>query len=568
MNTTIDLPVILLLFSPLAAAIISICGKFIPSRYTEWPGFIVWIAGSITALAAAFPVIASGATLQYSLGGWAEPLGISLEITGLTWIATLTDIIIASSAWLCTRRSGQSTPLFYFFFFMALFSLQGVLCTRDIFNLFVWFEVLSLSSFVLISYDRSLISRIAAFRYLLISSMSILLFLIGVWILYQLFGELGLVQIGIKARALRTGGSPPSYSRAAGAAAGLITAGILTRAAIIPFHTWLPDAHSAAPYQVSALLSGFVIKAPMLALWRIFDAFSFPELLDLLIWIGGICALWGVLAAMVQRDAKKLLGYHSVSQMGYIIAAFGAGSRLGRTAALFYIIAHALFKSLLFLSVGRVTVGVGSRDVYAIRGGARRFPADTFFFIIAAASISGIPFFAGFTGKILVTESLYGHPVSYMLLAAGVGTAASFFKLARIFTGKPSPEEPSPGEHGSVQEEDTKVSVSAFIGMSIVAAGCIILGAFPGIVDRGIESLATGSTRMLKASFIDWYSLSHLKKASFSIGSGFLLSFLLVSGPGRSLSHIVRGLKTGLNGSLRLILLGFLVLIIFTALSY
>ncbi|MDY7030057.1 MAG: proton-conducting transporter membrane subunit, partial [Spirochaetota bacterium] len=192
MNLHTELPVLLILFSPLLAAVISLAGKYLPSRYSELPAFLIWLLGSLLALRLSLPAVIAGGSLQYSLGGWAEPLGINLEVNGLTWIATLTDVLIASAAWLCTRKYREFNSLFYFFFFMALFSLQGILCTRDIFNLFIWFEVLSLSSFVLISYDRSLVSRLAAIRYLLISSTSILLFLVGVWVIYRLTGVLSL----------------------------------------------------------------------------------------------------------------------------------------------------------------------------------------------------------------------------------------------------------------------------------------------------------------------------------------------------------------------------------------
>jgi len=557
MNLHTELPVILILFSPLLAAIISLTGKLFPPRYSLVPAFLVWLGGSLAALAAAFPSIAAGTVLQYSLGGWAEPLGISLEVNGVTWIASLTDVIIASAAWLCTLRQDKFNALFYFFFFMALFSLQGVLCTRDIFNLFVWFEVLSLSSFVLISYDRSLTSRLAAIRYLLISSMSILFFLIGVWILYRLFGVLSLKDIAVQAQQLNADGIHSHNRPAMGLAIALITAGILTRAAVVPFHTWLPDAHMAAPYQVSALLSGFVIKAPMLALWRISAFLDFPLLLESLIWVGGVCALWGVIAAMVQKDAKKLLGYHSVSQMGYIVAAFGAGGADGRSAAIFYIIAHALFKSLLFLTVGHVTSSLGTRNVYTLRGAARLFPGTTILFFIAAASISGIPLFAGFAGKILVAKSLYGHPAYVLLLLAGIGTAASFIKLSRIFFGKPS----------AAALKDP-LTVSGYIGMGLLASGCLLLGLFPHSFHQTILSLIGNTSIHISDVLTGWYSPYNLVKAGISIGAGFLVSQVLVSKPGRALSLRIRDLSVGLDGSLRLLTAGFILVILYGAAFY
>ncbi|MDZ7792730.1 MAG: complex I subunit 5 family protein [Spirochaetia bacterium] len=578
MNPQSELPVLIILFAPLIAAILSLVGKFLPPRYSITPAFLVWLGGSLWAIYAAAPAILYGQSLEYSLGGWAEPYGISLSINGLTWIATLTDIVIASAAWLATRRYTRFGALFYFFFFMALFSLQGVLCSRDIFNLFVWFEVLSLSSFILISYDRSLSSRLAAIRYLLISSLSITFFLIGVWILYRLTGSLALTEIAEGLQSLNSAaetrafaGAPPfaRVQSAAGLALALITAAILTRAAVTPFHTWLPDAHTAAPYPVSALLSGFVIKAPMIALWRIFELIEFPQLMEGLVWLGGVTAVWGVAAAMLQKDAKKLLGYHSVSQMGYILAAFGIGGVLGRSAALFYIIAHALFKSLLFLTVGHVTTRVGTRNVYKIRGLRRFFPFYTIAFLIAAASISGLPLLAGFTGKVLVSEALHSHPAYLMLLAAGVGTAASFVKLSAMFFGKASDAHLLILESRPADDRGSKTAAGeAHFGLLVIAAGCIAMGVIPHLIHHYILLLLHGRAALPPPIEIDWYNYASLLKAGVSIGGGFLLALFLLSPFGKGLAHRARTLRVGLNGSLRMLVSGFVLVLLYGLLTY
>src|SRR6056297_139522 len=567
MNLQSELPVLLLLFAPLTAAILSLAGKFVPRRYYITPSFLIWLLGSVYALYASAPLIFNVGSLGYSIGGWEEAYGISLSIDGLTWIATLTDILIGSAAWLASRRYKRFGALFYFFFFMALFSLQGVLCSRDIFNLFVWFEVLSLSSFLLISYDRSLHSQLAALRYLLISSLSIIFFLFGVWVLYRLTGALA---IGPIAEGLEASNSQsPEFSRSAGLALALITAGILTRAAITPFHTWLPDAHAAAPYPVSALLSGFVIKAPMLAMWRLFEHIQFPQLMEGLVWLGGVTAVWGVVAAMVQKDAKKLLGYHSVSQMGYILAAFGIGGIIGRSAALFYIIAHALFKSLLFLTIGHVTTRVGTRNVYKIRGLRRFFPFYTATFLIAAASISGLPLLAGFTGKVLVSEALHSHPAYLMLLAAGVGTAASFIKLSAIFFGKASDAHLLILESSPADDRGSKISAGeAHSGLLVIAAGCIAMGVVPHLIHHYILLLLHGRAGLPTSFEISWYSFGTLLKAGVSIGGGFLLALLLLSPFGKGLAHRARAMSVGLNGSLRMLVSGFVLVLLYGLFTY
>jgi multicomponent Na+:H+ antiporter subunit D len=608
MNMTSELALPLLLLSPLAAAFMSLVSGFLKKSSLETAGFLLWLTGTLGGILLSASVFRTGASLLYPMGGWLEPYGIVMEIEGLTLVATLTDIIIAGAAWLHSRRFRRYGSTFSFFFFLALFSLQGIMLTRDLFNLFVWFEVLSLCSFLLITYFRSSETLMAAIRYLLISSVSVAFYLVGLWILYTHTGSLSLAVIGEMvspgagagafasnlaptlssalgptlsstfAPALPGAFSPAlaaSSLRQIGFAAALITAGILTRAAIIPFHTWLPAAHSAAPYPVSALLSGFVIKAPMIALWRFLDYLPCPGLGEPLLWLGAAGALFGVAAAMVQRDAKKLLAYHSVSQMGYIIAAFGAGGVLGKTAGLFYIVGHAMFKGLLFLTVGEVTDRAGSRDVYRLRGLFRFFPYQGILFFIAAAAISGVPFFAGFSAKALVSKALASgaptskvlfsgvlarHPAEWLLLAAGIGTAASFFKLGRIFPGSASPET---AERLEVQPQDLVAGglqkTFAYLSMALLGLGCIALGIFPGL----FESLFAGPAarapvKLLWGGFARFYYPVSLLKSGASLIAGFGLSFFLLSRRGKNLSHMIRHRELGLNGALRLLLAGFI----------
>jgi formate hydrogenlyase subunit 3/multisubunit Na+/H+ antiporter MnhD subunit len=584
MNPIIELSVLVLFFAPLAAAILTLTEKLFPetdspysgSRFFSAAAFLFWIGSSLWALMSSGPAVFSGQSILYLLGGWGEPLGISLELNGITWIACLTDVLIGSAAWLeFRRRKDSAPPTFYFFFFMTLFSLQGVLYTRDVFTLFIWFEVLSLSSFLLILHHGGAGPYRAAMRYLLMSTVSMTFYLVGVWILYRISGSLSLPRIAeaIGNRGPAGGISPAGASVAV--AVACISAGILTRAAVFPFHNWLPEAHAAAPYPISALLSGFAIKAPVLALWRIFRYLPSGHVEGLLVWLGAACALIAVGAAMVQRDAKKLLGYHSVSQMGYIIAAFGFGGIIGHTAALLYIIAHALFKSLLFLTVGRVSEEAGSRDVYTLRGLGKAFPLSAGLFAVAALSISGVPLFAGYTAKLLVSEALHLHPAYPLLTAAGIGTAASFFKLSRIFTGPRNPGEVAHAA-GGTGWRGSLVTAAALV---LIAAGCILIGILPESTSRFFTVLSTDTMdaagqaaagqspsfsslfRGPPATAIRWFSWKALLKSALSIASGYLISRLLLSDRGKSISHRLRACGLGLSGSLRLLTAASLILI-------
>jgi multicomponent Na+:H+ antiporter subunit D len=271
----------------------------------------------------------------------------------------------------------------------------------------------------------------------------------------------------------------------------------------------------------------------------------------------------------VQKDAKKLLGYHSVSQMGYILAAFGIGGVIGRSAALFYIIAHALFKSLLFLTVGHVTTRVGTRNVYKIRGLGRFFPFYTIAFLIAAASISGLPFLAGFTGKVLVSEALHSHPAYLMLLAAGVGTAASFVKLSVMFFGKASDAHLLILESRPADDRGSKTAAGqSHFGLLVISGGCIVMGVVPHLIHHSILLLLHGSAALPTPIDIGWYNSASLLKAGLSIGGGFTLALFLLSPFGKSLAHRARTMSVGLNGSLRMLVSGFVLVLLYGLLTY
>src|SRR6056297_2161497 len=157
----------LLLFSPLAAAFLSLLGKLLSSNLLPKLAFTLWVSGTVAGLILSTQILFSGQSIIYHMGGWSAPYGITNQIRGPVLIATLADLLIAGAAWLQTRRFRRYDQTFSFFFFLALFSLQGIMLTRDLFNLFVWFEVLSLCSFILIAYFRSPTSLTAAIRYLL-----------------------------------------------------------------------------------------------------------------------------------------------------------------------------------------------------------------------------------------------------------------------------------------------------------------------------------------------------------------------------------------------------------------
>jgi len=555
-----DIYVMLLMLSPLIAAVLSLLGKAFPRIHMPVFSFFVWAGGTIFALLKTNSVVFTLRPRFYPIGGWPDPIGIVLELNGISWIVSLFIVFIFSAIWFATYRQKIYGSAFYLVLYLTHFALQGILFSRDLFNLFVWFEVLSLCSIILVAYDRSPPALLAAFRYLMLSTISIVFYLLGLWIIYMYTGSLSFSEIGAFLQA-RSGENLKPFT----IAMGLISAGLLTRSAIIPFHTWLPPAHSAAPYPVSALLSGLVIKIPLLALWHFMLYIPLFPLYQLFIWIGFGSALIGGAAALLQSDAKRILAYSSVGQIGFILSAMGGAAQLAGSAALFYILLHAVSKALLFLTIGYVTHAAGSRNVYLLRGLQRRFPFAALCFWIAAFTLIGVPFSGGYYAKLLVFTSLYNQAGAWMLTVAGGFTAAALFKLGRIFTGRPDSASPK-----KVHFED-KVAARPLllnVSLTLLALICAVFTVFYEPLFEFLNPVTGISHIGAPIPDIDWHAeMNLLKAALISMAGGLGIFILHIKHIRTAARRIVTIGACGLNRAVFLLIAGILMFLLYAAIA-
>lgn len=557
-------PITLTLILPLLGGAGAFVLKF--ARADLWAGGVVALSllgGGALSSIGAFRVAREGAFLGV-VGGWRPTVGIHLSLDGAAVVLLITLFVVALLVLLYALGEGSYGATFYAIYAIAVAGMAGVILSADLFNLFVFFEVLSLSATILIAYKRKLPGLYAAFRYLLVTGLSVVLYLLGVYLIYRESGELAL-------RALF--GSEGGLGRRAplGVAGVLLFSGIAIRTALVPFHAWLPDAHSQAPHPVSALLSGLMIKAAFIALWRMVTLFSANDyFLHLLLISGVLSALLGVALALAQRDAKRLLAFHSISQMGYIAAAAGAGALSG---ALYHAVGHALFKSLLFLVVGYYITVTGSRDLYRMGGedaevgahgvgatptsegrrakegrGASRAILPPLLLLFGAAAIAGVPPFTGFASKSLIGGAMKGSPFYVVLRITAVGTAASFIKLCRYLL---------PATRRFKISSAAATGRLALVGMAGLALLTLLLGLFPGAVLGGMEGV--GLDVPVDSSSSGLYSLSNLLESALTLLLGLLVYLLLRSAPGRRISGRVSGARLGVEGALGIMALGVVV---------
>lgn len=375
-----------------------------------------------------FPMIESeGGAILYELSGWKIPYTISFVIDYLsaflvTMVSALAVLSTIYSVGYMRRFSGIWN--YYALLMLMITGLNGVAITGDLFNLFVFMEIALIATYALVAFHGEAEHYEAAFKYAIMSSLSSSLVLFGIGCVYSMTSSLTLMQISNKM--IGVGETNLVYA--------LFLTGFGLKAAMFPFHSWLPDAHPSAPSPVSAMLSGVLIKVlGAYTLIRVFYmVFGVSELVkELFLIFGTLSMVIGALVAVMQKDIKRMLGFSSVSQMGYIIFALGIGTPLGVLGAIYHMLNHAVLKGLLFMDAGAVELIEGTRDMEEMKGVSDRTTYVTS--LMASLGISGVPPFGGFFSKlIIITAAIYTGKFIYAIIALAVSVITLGYYLGML----------------------------------------------------------------------------------------------------------------------------------------
>ena len=374
----------------------------------------------------------SGETLVYRMSAWKLPIGINLVLDAFTSFMLIMVSLVALTSLMYSvkyMRRFDRDWRYYSLFMILVVGMNGVVVTGDLFNLFVFMEIALFAALALVAYGGQAHEFEASFKYAVMASISASLILLAIAVVYSATSTLGLATIS-----LSLARQSPLLVLWVG---GLFLAGFGLKAAAMPFHAWLPDAHSSAPSPISAMLSGVLIKTlGVYVLIRLFyNVLGAPRLfLDIFLGLGAVSILLGVLLAIGQWDIKRLLAYHSISQIGYIFLAMGLGTTLGMAGAVYHMINHAVFKSLLFYNAGALETALGTRDLREMGNVSKLLPVTSGTSMIASLSISGIPPFNGFFSKLMIIVAAVQAGQPLLALVAVVGsllTLASFMKVQR-----------------------------------------------------------------------------------------------------------------------------------------
>jgi multicomponent Na+:H+ antiporter subunit D len=330
-----------------------------------------------------------------------------------------------------------SKGMFYTLFLLMVTGMNGVIMAGDLFNLFVFLEIAGVASYALVAFGTERHELEAAFKYAVMGTVGSLFILLGIVFLYSVTSTLNMADMSLMLADYRNDNLLLMVSV-------LFLMGFGLKAALVPFHAWLPDAHPSAPAPISAMLSGVLIKTlGIYALCRVFYNVigMTPVLSSILMFLGTLSMVIGVLLAMGQRDFKRLLAYSSISQVGYVVLGIGMGTPLGILGGVFHLFNHSVFKSLLFLNSGAVEYATGTRDLRVMGGLAKKMPITSTTNFLASMSIAGIPPFSGFWSKlvIIIAAVQAGH-LGYALWAVIVSvlTLALFARVLKdSFFGEP-----------------------------------------------------------------------------------------------------------------------------------
>lgn len=381
-------------------------------RYTLILGFLVLGTVFLSSVYLLYHVN-TVAPILYVFGGHEANYGIELVIDPFS--ALFTTIISGLSLIIYIYSAGDATDgieqseygRYYVLLFILLMSLFGMLYTNDLFTTYVFIEILSITTCAIISIKRKRDAYASAFRYVMMNEIGSLSYLFGVALLYMVTGFTNMTLVGDALQQAYV-----LYPLNVVIAFSFMVVGLGIKAAIFPFHVWLPDAHSSAPSTSSALLSAIVIKVYLLVLVKLlFRVFKMDILQDLhietiLIIVASIAMLMGSVFAIAQKDVKRMLGYSSVSQVGYILLGIGLLSFEGLRSAFFHILSHGLMKTALFLSVGEIIYYKKTRQVDDFDGMGFIMPVAMSVFSIAALGMIGLPFTSGFISKLYLGTAI------------------------------------------------------------------------------------------------------------------------------------------------------------------
>lgn len=488
MSWTLSLPVILPFLTAIFAYLF---------RASDW-GRIISAVGGVALLLASFNLISvtyAEGVIATQMGSWRAPFGITFvaDLLGATMVVITAITGLAVTIFAIGEIDEDAEHLgFYALFNVLIAGVVGAFLTGDLFNLYVWFEVMLIASFglLVLGGDRTQID--GGIKYVTLNLVSTILFLSGIGLLYGMTGTLNLADLSLKVEQVENQGLLTVV-----AVMFMIAFGI--KSAVFPLFFWLPASYHTPSFTVSAVFAGLLTKVGVYAMIRMFTLVFDHDIgftHTILLWVAGFTMVTGVLGAAAQSDFRKVLSFHIVSQIGYMILGLALYTPLAITGAVFYLVHHIIVKANLFLIAGVAQKLTGSNALYHIGGLYKSAPLLAVLFLIPAFSLAGFPPLSGFWAKyILVQASLEveGWIIAFVALAVGLLTIFSMTKIWAEAFWKAHPE----GVQPTMEKLSSREFRAMIFPIATLAGLTVIIGLFPQsfltLAERAADQLLDSS---------------------------------------------------------------------------
>jgi multicomponent Na+:H+ antiporter subunit D len=490
-----QLPILMIVLPLVAAPLCVLLGgrqvTYVAALIVTWCTFAISVA-------CLMQVIQSG-PIHYEIGNWKPPYGIEYVVDGLSgfvlmFVSALGAIVLTYGKPSIDKEIPHSKHyLFYATYLLCMTGLMGMCITGDLFNVFVFLEISSLSSYALISLGKTRRAPLAALQYLILGTIGATFLLIGIGLLYQMTGTLNMADIAGRLD-IENGG------RTLLVAFAFMTIGLFIKMAVFPLHTWLPNAYTYAPSVVTAFIAATATKISVYAfirlIWGIFTpdfAFNTHPLDEALLVLALVGIFVASTAAIYQDNVKRLLAYSSIGQIGYMLLGIGLVSVGGLTATIVHMFNHALIKGGLFMAMGCFALRLGSVKLADMRGAARTMPWTSLAFAIGGLGLIGVPLTAGFISKWLLLTSCFEAgrwPVAALMLASSLLALVYVWRVVEaLFFAEPS-------EAAAKAQE---APLSMLVPLYVVIGATVFFGIFTqcsaGLAESAAEFLFTGGAK-------------------------------------------------------------------------
>ncbi len=424
------------------------------------------------------------------VGSWPMPFGITLVADLFSAVMVVVSGLIGFAVQLYSLASmNEEREIFGYYplYYVLLMGVNGAFLTGDMFNLYVWFEVMLMSSFVLMALGRNKGQTIGAIKYVTLNLISSAIFLSALGLLYGLVGTLNMADLAVKFAEVR---GNPNVSGLINAVAAMFLIAFGIKAAVFPLFFWLPDSYFAPPPAVSAVFAGLLTKVGVYALIRVFTLI-FPldsgPFQSLILWISGLTMLTGVLGAVAQNEVRRILSFHIISQIGYMIMGLALFTPLALSGAVFYIFHHVVVKTNLFLVAGAMERAGGTGDLTKLGSLYRRMPVLAVLFLIPALSLAGLPPLSGFFAKLSLLQAGAVVEQYWLVGVALFVSLLTLYSMTKIWTlgfWKPDPVEVegiSEGQLAAVPVTGENRWASWFLPMVLLALVTLTIGFGAGV---------------------------------------------------------------------------------------